>query len=72
MNSMFSKGYQRELTYKRKDGSYSAFGNSDKEEACGTFYSVRLQEIVFLRTFIYLCVVNDGYYCVCEGKLKHH
>ena len=31
MNSMFSKGYQRELTYKRKDGSYSAFGNSDKE-----------------------------------------
>ncbi|KAK3709154.1 hypothetical protein QZH41_018067 [Actinostola sp. cb2023] len=24
-------GYQRELTYKRKDGSYSAFGDRDKE-----------------------------------------
>ena len=24
-------GYQRELTYKRTDGSYSAFGNSDSE-----------------------------------------
>ena len=24
-------GYQRELTYKRTDGSYSAFGNSDGE-----------------------------------------
>ena len=24
-------GYQRELSYKRSDGSYSAFGNGDKE-----------------------------------------
>jgi len=24
-------GYQRELTYKRSDGSYSAFGNGDSE-----------------------------------------
>ena len=24
-------GYQRELTYKRSDGSYSAFGNRDNE-----------------------------------------
>ena len=24
-------GYQRELTYKRTDGSYSAFGNRDNE-----------------------------------------
>jgi len=23
-------GYQRELTYQRTDGSFSAFGNSDK------------------------------------------
>jgi len=25
------KGYQRELTYRHTDGSYSAFGKSDKE-----------------------------------------
>ena len=30
----FCPGYQRELTYKRKDGSYSAFGDRDKEGSC--------------------------------------
>ena len=28
---VFLSGYQRELTYKRTDGSYSAFGNGDPE-----------------------------------------
>jgi len=28
---MFNSGYQQELTYKRKDGSYSAFGEEDEE-----------------------------------------
>jgi len=30
-------GYQRELTYQRSDGSFSAFGNSDK---AGSMWSV--------------------------------
>ncbi|CAH3159931.1 unnamed protein product [Porites lobata] len=29
--NIMTKGYQRELTYKRSDGSYSAYGNSDSE-----------------------------------------
>ena len=27
---VFFSGYQRELTYQHKDGSFSAFGESDK------------------------------------------
>jgi len=32
-------GYQRELTYQRRDGSFSAFGNSDP---AGSIWSVEL------------------------------
>lgn len=34
----FVTGYQRELTYKRADGAYSAFGNRDSE---GNMWYVR-------------------------------
>ena len=48
-------GYQRELSYKRTDGSYSAFGNSDSE---GNMW------YVFFEIYSLRAVRNPGYKCV--------
>ncbi|XP_066270898.1 C3 and PZP-like alpha-2-macroglobulin domain-containing protein 8 [Branchiostoma lanceolatum] len=47
------KGYQRQLTYRRKDGSYSAFGNRDSQ---GSMWltSFVLKSFSQARSFIYI------------------
>ena len=52
---VFLSGYQRELSYKRTDGSYSAFGNGDSEGNMWYvgFVSVLSSEYIKIMIMIY-------------------
>lgn len=50
---VYSPGYQRELTYRHEDGSYSAFGESDEEGSMWLTAFV-VKSFAQARSFIYI------------------
>ena len=79
-------GYQRELTYKRNDGGFSAFGNNDKAsstwltafvmrcfQAANKYVGTGIDRKVFTESWDYLKSVaqKDGTFSEA-GKVLHH
>ncbi|ESO03866.1 hypothetical protein HELRODRAFT_191787 [Helobdella robusta] len=61
-------GYQRQLTYKRNDGSYSAFGNDD---AAGSVWLSAFVLKSFRQAQAYIPVTNESLVATVKWLLKH-